>query len=89
MFFLKKHEIARLRKEINVVIHCAASVGFTDPLVDAIKQNCLGTLELFELARSFERLDAFVHVSTAYVNSNLGEGKRKWIKKNNVFVFNF
>jgi hypothetical protein len=37
------------------------------------QMNCVGALNAIRLARSFERLECYVHISTAYVNSNLHE----------------
>eukprot|EP01102_Stenamoeba_stenopodia_P011252 TRINITY_DN3441_c0_g2_i1.p1 TRINITY_DN3441_c0_g2~~TRINITY_DN3441_c0_g2_i1.p1 ORF type:complete len:374 (+),score=76.33 TRINITY_DN3441_c0_g2_i1:34-1122(+) len=53
-----------------VVIHCAATVDFAEPLQDAVAMNIMGALRMLELAKSCgPRLSAHVHVSTAYVNS--------------------
>lgn len=51
-------------------MNCAAAVDFTSPLIDHIKSNVMGTLDVLKLAESCENLNNFIHVSTAYVNSN-------------------
>ena len=57
--------------ETDVVINCAASVNFDDPLLDALEINYFGCLRMLELAKECKNILAFTHVSTAYVNSNL------------------
>lgn len=58
-----------IAKEVQVVINCAASVNFDDPLLDALNINYFGTLRMLELAKDC-KIECFTHVSTAYVNSN-------------------
>jgi hypothetical protein len=35
-----------LTKEVNVILNCAASINFDDPLIEAIKINYLGCFKL-------------------------------------------
>ena len=60
--------IERLKKEVNVVISCAASINFTDPLMTLLKINYFGPLQLLNLAKQMENIEVFCHVSTAYSN---------------------
>jgi alcohol-forming fatty acyl-CoA reductase len=61
--------------ETQIVINCAASVNFDDPLLDALQINYFGCLRMFELARESKNILCFLHVSTAYTNSDkLGTG---------------
>jgi nucleoside-diphosphate-sugar epimerase len=53
--------------EIDVVIHCAATVSFEEPLDDALALNAFGPLRLLERLRRAGSEPHFVHVSTAYV----------------------
>ncbi len=55
---------------VNVMINCAASVDFNSPLYEALDINYFGTQRVFELACQVKNLENFVHVSTAYVNSD-------------------
>ncbi|KAL6070816.1 Dihydroxyacetone phosphate acyltransferase [Balamuthia mandrillaris] len=64
------HMIQRVQEEVTVFIHCAATISFDEPLLDAINQNVIGTLRVLKLAKSCRRVDVFNHVSTAYVNSD-------------------
>jgi len=64
---LEEEDLAELSREIDVVIHSAASVVFDAPLDAAVESNVHGTLGLLRLARGWERRPLFLHVSTAYV----------------------
>lgn len=55
-----------LVENVNIVIHCAATVKFTLPLRESVEFNVLGTYRLLELAKEMISLCSFVHVSTAY-----------------------
>lgn len=68
---LSPEDRAMVTAECNVVISCAASVNFDDPLLDALEINYFGSLRMQELAKECPNILAFAHVSTAYVNSNL------------------
>ena len=94
-----------MRKTVNVVVHSAASVSFSEALGEALAKNVAGkpnatsswvvarvlvpahcdierdacslvgggtagALDIFELGKSFEKLEVYVHVSTAYVSCN-------------------
>lgn len=56
--------------ETNIVINCAASTSFDDPLIDAININYFGCMRMLELASECHNLLHFCQVSTAYTNSN-------------------
>jgi thioester reductase-like protein len=59
-----------LAERVRTIIHCAASVAFTSPLVQARAINLTGTsrmLDFAELAITRGGLERFAHVSTAYV----------------------
>ena len=68
---LSQADRAMLTAECEIVINCAASVNFDDPLLDALEINYFGCLRMLELAKECRNILAFTHVSTAYVNSNL------------------
>lgn len=59
-----------LRKNLNIIIHCAASVKFTEPIKIALQMNTISTRSMLNLAQKCENLKGFVHVSTAYSNTN-------------------
>lgn len=58
---------------VNVIIHSAATLDFHEPLKPTVEINLLGTRRVTELAQSVSNLNAFVHVSSAYVNAYLVE----------------
>ncbi|XP_078424236.1 fatty acyl-CoA reductase 1 isoform X1 [Cetorhinus maximus] len=55
---------------INVVFHCAATIRFDEPLKHALQLNVVATHQLLMLARQMQKLEAFIHISTAYANCN-------------------
>jgi long-chain acyl-CoA synthetase len=57
----------RLAAEVEVVIHCAASVSFDLSLADSRRVNVEGTRNVVELAGRCPRLERLTYVSTAYV----------------------
>jgi alcohol-forming fatty acyl-CoA reductase len=65
---LGEENLRELSREVDVVIHSAASVVFDAPLDAAVGSNVRGTLGLLGLARGWEREPLFVHISTAYVS---------------------
>lgn len=39
---VKEKDLKRLREEVNIVIHCAASTDFKERLDDAVRKNVIG-----------------------------------------------
>jgi fatty acyl-CoA reductase len=66
-------DLTELAREVDVVIHSAASVIFDAPLDAAVDSNVRGTLGLLELARTWEKRPLFMHISTAYVAGTIKE----------------
>jgi fatty acyl-CoA reductase len=64
---LEEEDLLELSREVDIVIHAAASVIFDAPLDAAVDSNVRGTLGLLRLARGWEKRPLFLHVSTAYV----------------------
>ena len=64
---LEEEDLSELSREVDVVIHAAASVIFDAPLDAAVDSNVRGTLGLLELVRGWEKRPLFLHVSTAYI----------------------
>lgn len=54
-------------REVDRIIHCAASVSFDLPLEESRAINVIGTERMIALARTLPRLERFDAVSTAYV----------------------
>jgi fatty acyl-CoA reductase len=64
---LGAEDLAELSREVDAVIHSAASVIFDAPLDAAVDSNVRGTLNLLVLARGWDKKPLFIHVSTSYV----------------------
>lgn len=67
---LAAQDRALLQERVSIVFHGAASVRFDDPFQKAVMLNTRGTRELVELSRGMKKLEALVHVSTAFTNIN-------------------
>jgi nucleoside-diphosphate-sugar epimerase len=63
----------QVARDVDRVIHCAASISFTLPLEEAREINVTGTERVIELARELPGLERYVHVSTAYVSGRAPE----------------
>lgn len=74
---LSAEDYEELRQNTNIIINSAASIDFNQRLDQALQINALGTLRVVELAKSCKRLEAFVQISTAYVNCD----KDGWIQE--------
>jgi fatty acyl-CoA reductase len=70
---LGEEDLAELAREVDVVIHSAASVNFDAPLDAAVDSNVRGALGLLKLARGWEKRPLFMHISTAYVAGTIRE----------------
>ncbi|XP_054974452.1 fatty acyl-CoA reductase 2 [Sorex araneus] len=68
---ISKEDTQELLSSTNLVFHCAATVRFDDHLKHAVQLNVAATQQLLRMASQMARLEAFVHVSTAYANCNL------------------
>ena len=56
--------------QCEIIINCAASVSFHEPLHDALNINYFGSLRMLNLGKECKKMKAYCHVSTCYVNSN-------------------
>ena len=65
---IAQNDRKRLIDELDVIISCAATVSFDDPLDHSLRLNTLAPCEIMELARECRRTPIMLHVSTAYVN---------------------
>ena len=60
-------ELPSLPSDIDVVIHCAATVSFDPPIDEGFQTNLLGAVRFYEAALAANASPHLVHVSTAYV----------------------
>ncbi|XP_050557953.1 putative fatty acyl-CoA reductase CG5065 [Spodoptera frugiperda] len=56
-------------REVSVVFHSAATVKFWESLETALHQNVTSVVALMDLCDQLPKLEALVHVSTAYSNA--------------------
>ncbi|RWS14634.1 putative fatty acyl-CoA reductase CG5065-like protein, partial [Dinothrombium tinctorium] len=62
-------DLAVLRDEVSIVFHIAATIRFDEPLKRAVNLNVGGTKHVLELCHQLKHIQALVHVSTAYCNT--------------------
>ncbi|KAK9874385.1 hypothetical protein WA026_002732 [Henosepilachna vigintioctopunctata] len=67
---LTENDMNFLMENIDVVFHSAATVKFNEDLKNAVLLNTLGTKRVMELCQGMKNLKSFVHVSTAFSNSD-------------------
>lgn len=70
LFDLNDHDIEILNSEVSLIFHSAATVKFVEPLKVAVENNVVSVENLINLASKLSKLEALVHVSTAYSNCN-------------------
>lgn len=68
---ISKEDMQEVLSNTNLVFHCAATVRFNDPLRHAVQLNVTATQQLLRMANQMPKLEAFIHLSTAYANCNL------------------
>ncbi|XP_047097438.1 putative fatty acyl-CoA reductase CG5065 isoform X1 [Schistocerca piceifrons] len=62
-----------LADNVSVVFHSAATVKFDEKLKLSVAMNIVGTKRLVQLCHKMDKLEALVHVSTAYCNCDRSE----------------
>lgn len=81
-----------LKEKVNIIIHSAATLDFGETLKTTVDVNLLGTRRVVELARECSHLEAFVHISSCYVNSWRSEAEEVRTQYNrrlpNTFYYN-
>ncbi len=60
-------EALELPGDIDVTIHCAATVAFDPPIDEGFKTNLFGAVRLYEAVLASNERPHLLHVSTAYV----------------------
>jgi thioester reductase-like protein len=65
----------RLQEELDLIISCAASITFSDPILKLIKTNYYGAFRNLSFAKTCKKENlVFTHVSTAFTHSYLPHG---------------
>uniref|UniRef100_D4A9Z0 Fatty acyl-CoA reductase n=3 Tax=Rattus norvegicus TaxID=10116 RepID=D4A9Z0_RAT len=70
-FAISKEDMQELLSCTNIVFHCAATVRFDAHLREAVQLNVTATQQLLLMASEMPKLEAFIHISTAFSNCNL------------------
>lgn len=65
-----REEPLALPRDLDVVLHCAATVSFDPPIDEGFQTNLLGAVRLYEAIAASGSRPHLVHVSTAYVAGN-------------------
>ncbi|KAK4023768.1 hypothetical protein OUZ56_009166 [Daphnia magna] len=74
---LSSSDLQSLKDNVSIIFHSAATIKFNEELKAAIRMNVKGPLQLLEISRQMKRLQAFVHVSTAFANFDSEEVKEE------------
>ncbi len=61
--------LVHIQQSVNVFIHCAANTTFTGGFKHMLDINVLGTMNCVHLCNKCTRMDLFLYVSTAYVDT--------------------
>ncbi len=67
---LSQPEPLELPADLDVVMHCAATVSFDPPIDEGFQTNLLGAVHFYESVLATGARPHLVHVSTAYVAGN-------------------
>ncbi|KAF8175940.1 male sterility protein-domain-containing protein [Mycena galopus ATCC 62051] len=73
-FGLNSDVLAEMVDNVTLIIHAAGNIGLNVPLKETVRDNCLPTLRLAQVASTFRNLSTFVYISTAAVNGFLPDG---------------
>jgi nucleoside-diphosphate-sugar epimerase len=60
-------DLPELPGDLDVVIHCAATVSFDPPIDEGFQTNLFGAVRLYEAVLAANAAPHLLHVSTAYV----------------------
>jgi len=66
-------DLKLLTENVSVVFHSAATIKFNEDLKSAVEMNLKGTKRIIDLCHQMRRLEALIHVSTAYANCDKEE----------------
>jgi len=67
---LSAADLGRIHASVQLVLHSAATLDFDERIDRALEMNVRGPLKVLAMAKRCQRIEAMVHISTAYVNSN-------------------
>lgn len=64
-------ESMNLLREVSIVFHSAATLKFDEVFAKAVEQNIRSVIRLMTICDKLPKMEAFIHVSTAYCNAEL------------------
>ncbi|XP_046335728.1 fatty acyl-CoA reductase 1-like [Haliotis rufescens] len=67
-FGICEEDERKVCSDVSVVFHSAATVKFDEEMKLSVQMNVIGVKRLLELCHKIDKLDAVIHVSTAYAN---------------------
>jgi nucleoside-diphosphate-sugar epimerase len=87
-FGIAPAELARLRRELTHVVHCAASVSFDDPYPSSFRSNVLGCKNALAFSKRLQaapgsRFVAHVAIETSYIHGR----RKRTIAQEDALVF--
>lgn len=65
---ISESDMAMLSEEISIVFNSAATIRFSEPLDVAVRNNIISVQQLVAFCDRLRKLNAIVHLSTAYSN---------------------
>jgi len=65
---ISQTDAEQLSNKIHLVFHSAATIKFDEPIRVAVEMNMLAVRKMIKLSKTFNKLELFLHVSTAYSN---------------------
>jgi len=71
LYGLSDDDQEKLSEEVNIVFHSAATIKFDEDLTKAVNLNVVAVFTMIELCKKMKNLEALVHMSTAYCNTQL------------------
>jgi len=70
-FGLSEEDEKKLIDNVSVVFHSAATIKFDEELTKAVNLNVVAVFTIMEICKKMKKLQALVHISTAYCNPQL------------------
>lgn len=67
-FGISPEDMAKLANEVSIVFNSAATIRFVEPINVAVRNNIYSISQLVEFCNELEKLEALIHLSTAYSN---------------------
>lgn len=76
---ISPEDLEKLRENVSIVFHCAASISFHKDFRFMATNNILGTYNVISLCTKLPKIAAYVHTSTAFANGKAEKVKEEVI----------